>query len=554
MNRNLIAKGIAIAFMGGHMLMASAAETNDVSSKWGPYIDLEGKLGTKRNIGEADIFLPFAQDSRTLYFANVRARIDDDHDNEGSIGVGVRHMLENDWNIGAYGFVDHRRTNYDNTFNQTTVGFEALGRDVDLRANIYTPFGNDSRTLSTSDAGSVSGGSLFVTTTVQEERALPGFDVEAGWRLPLFDAEDTRQVRVYLAGYRFSDDGLEVRGTRVRAEYMLAAFGDAWKGAQLTLGAEYQDDNARGGQSFVGARLRIPFGSTGASSQHLNAQERRMLAPIERDVDIVSRVHSRTLGTEKATTTSSGQNLVALASDQTADLPAAIAAAGANSTVVLSGAFSTGAETILQQGQTVMGSGQLAVRTASGRTANVSLPGAEINMQIPGFFGVMATVQMADNSTLTGMTIRHLDPGGGGGGGANAVGVMADGVSNARILNNTVTSTTSGAAGAFGIRVQGGASDVIVGNNVVNVTQPSSNATAFQIVESSAQAYGNTLSATGLSPAHSHAVFLVGASANVVVLPGSTGNVLQGGGCTVNMFTGLSVVGTVHFTDGTTCP
>lgn len=257
--RTTIARHLAIAFLGSQILVAHAADTAD-AAKWGSYIDLEGKVGSKRNIGEANIFVPLAQDARSLFFANVRARFDDGHDNEGSLGLGARRMLDNGWNVGAYGFVDHRRTQYDNTFNQTTFGFEALGRDVDLRANVYTPFGTDARMLSSSETGTISGDSLFVTSTTQEERALPGFDVEAGWRLPLFDAEDTRQARVYLAGYRFSDDGLEVRGTRVRAEYMLAAFGGAWKGMQLTLGAEYQDDNARGDQSFIGARLRIPLG------------------------------------------------------------------------------------------------------------------------------------------------------------------------------------------------------------------------------------------------------------------------------------------------------
>ena len=544
MKRSAIARHLAVAFLGSQMLTAhaAAADTGN-TAKWGSYIDLEGKVGSKRNIGEANIFVPLAQDPRTLVFANVRARLDDDHDSEGSIGAGVRRMLENGWNIGAYGFVDHRRTQYDNTFNQTTFGFEALGRDLDLRANIYTPFGNDSRMLSSSSAGSVSGGSLFVTTTVQEERALPGFDVEAGWRLPLFDAEDTRQARVYLAGYHFSDDGLEVSGTRVRAEYMLAEFGGALKGMQLTLGAEYQDDNARGGQSFFGARLRIPLGAMASSAQRLNAQERRMLASIERDVDIVSQVKSRTL-TEKAMATADGQSVVGISSEQTsgADLQGALNTAGTNSTVILSGTFDTTSVTQLQSGQTVMGAGTLKVRTASGQEAVVTLPGATITSNVVGNVG---SVHMANDSTLTGMNIIHRDPSVFS---SNPIGIYVNGVNNVKILNNKI-SVNSTQGTAFGIRIEG-SNNVTVGNNVIVARHAAANAIALQFVGGSGTVYGNSLDA--LSPSHSYAMFFVDASGtNPQILSGSVDNVLVNGTCLNN---GGPVTGAVYFTNGTHCP
>ncbi|MDO9437304.1 inverse autotransporter beta domain-containing protein [Hydrogenophaga sp.] len=551
-HRLAIAASLSLAMTAS----AVAQDAANGAAKWGPHIDLEGRLGSKRHVGEASVFVPVLQDPNTLYFVNARARLDDDRDREGSLGIGARRMLDGGWNIGAYGFVDHRRTPSKNSFDQVTLGIEALGRDVDWRANLYTPIGKRDRTLSTTDAASFSGGSLWVTTTAREESALPGFDLEAGWRLPVFAAEDRRQVRAYVAGYRFADDGLKVQGARLRAEYLMAEFEGAWAGTQLALGAEVQHDRVRGSQSFVGVRLRIPLGSSqsGATSRRLNAQEHRMVAPVVRDVDVVTQVRSRTLAAEKASFTASGQRLIALTSAETtgAALPGEITAAGANSTVVLAGTFDTSAETYLQPGQTVMGAGSLAVRTDSGRATSVALPGAEIRMYMPGFFGVMATVNMADNSTLTGLTIRHLDPGGFAG--ANTIGVRADAVGNARILNNTVSSATSGAAGAFGIRVQGGSTGVIVANNVVSAQNVTSNAIALQVVEAQAQAVGNTLSAYGAAPANSYAVSLVGTSADVYLLPGSTGNRIQAGRCGLNIFPGFSVVGTMSFVDGTTCP
>nr|WP_187148333.1 inverse autotransporter beta domain-containing protein [Janthinobacterium sp. Marseille] len=532
---------------------AGAYAQNAGQEKWSTYLDLEGKVGSKRDIGEANLFIPVVQDARSLYFANVRARMANGGDFEGSLGGGMRHMLETGWNLGAYGFVDRRRTTYNNSYDQATLGVEALGRQFDWRANVYQPFGKKSTTLSSSNTGSVSGGSLFVTTTAQEERALPGFDIEAGWRLPVFDEEDTRQVRAYLAGYRFSDDGLKVQGTRVRAEYVMAEFSDTWKGAQLTIGAEYQDDNARGSQSFVALRLRIPLGNVASSAQRMTAQERRMTAPIVRDVDIVSQVGTRQIAHEKASTTAGGQAIVAISSETTtgASLPTEVALAGSNSTVVLAGTFNTTASTVLQDGQTLIGKGSLNVVTASGRTVTASLPGATIHSSFASFgFGTRATVAMANNSTISGMNIMSTDVAGVG---VNYRGINALGVNNVRILDNTVSlalniSPTSSAT-ALGVE---NSTNVIVGNNIASGYNQNSNAAALVVADSIVQVYNNRLSGQGATAAHSFGILLADyTGSSLTVLPNSTGNVILGGQCSIPVAT---PIGAVHMVDGTTCP
>lgn len=543
-------KQITIAAISAASMMAAHGAEQ---AKWGPYIDLEGKLGSKRNIGEANIFIPVVQDAQTLYFANVRARLDDDSDREGSLGGGVRHMHDSGWNFGAYGFVDHRRTTYNNSYNQATVGVEALGRDIDWRANVYQPFGTKSKTLSSSNDASVSGGSLFVTTTLQEERVLSGFDVETGWRLPLFDVEDARQVRAYLAGYHFSDDGFKVRGARVRAEYVLAELSDTWKGSQVTVGAEFQNDNARGSQSFIGLRLRIPLGKDASSTRSLNAQERRMMAPVVRDVDIVSQVGTRKLAPELATRTANGQTITAISSETTtgALLPGAVAAAGTNSTVVLSGTFDTTASTVLQNGQTLIGKGSLDVVTASGRTVTATLPGATINSSFAPFFaGTRATVVMANDSTIRGMNLVSTDVAGGG---VNYRGINVIGVSNVRILDNTVlvalNNTVSGSATALGVE---NSANVVIDNNAVVAYHQNSNAAALVVLDSSVQVSNNLLFGLGVTPSNSYGVLLAdNTGTSLTVLPGSTGNVILNGRCDIPL---LTPIGAVHMVDGTSCP
>lgn len=528
----LLAEGVV-----GITARAEAAE------KWAPYIDFEGRWGSERSVGETNLVLPMYQTDRSLYFANLRGRFAGDGDNEGSLGGGVRLMMENGWNLGTYGFWDRRRTEQGNTFNQATVGFEAIGRDFEWRANVYRPFGRRTKVIGESNTAEFAGGGLMVATTYLQERALPGFDVEAGWRLPVFEPEDERQFRVFLAGYRFEDEGVKIQGARVRGEFSLKPFRE-WDGTRLTFSAGYQNDNARHGQGFAGMRLRIPLGSSNSAATSLDEQERRMLMPVVRDVDVVTQMDTRT-EKELATGTADGRSLAAISSSDISGtlLSSAISGAGANSTVAVAGEFVDVQQIQLLPGQTVMGAGTLGVRLSSGRTTNVVLPGATITGAL---FGNRALVEMADNSTLQGMTVRHVHNVGF----SNPIAVLAGEVSGARILNNTIY-TESSSGTAFGIRLDR-SSNVIVGGNSIFAkhNDVTAYAVALQFVDSSGRAYENTVKAYGGS--QNYAVHLVDAYGTLPeILPGSTGNVNLGGICEVSS----PVVGaSLSFVDGTTCP
>jgi hypothetical protein len=341
--------------------------------KWGPWIDFEGKAGTKRNLGEADAFLPLAQSDDTLFFGNAKFRFDDRDSLEGNLGLGLRHMLDEGWNLGAYGYYDHRRSSNDESYHQLTFGAELLGRDVDFRANSYWPIGDKARDLggSQQSTAALNGAAVQVVTTgvTREERALRGFDAEVGWRLPVFEAEGPLDLRLYAGAFTFDDSDVEdVTGPRLRAEFSAYEVPYLWEGARLTLGAEWQHDAVRGGQAFASLRLRMPlqvFDTVEPS--RLSFQERRMTAPVVRDIDIVAQVRTEQLPTmiEMATARADGGSIAVLHSGSTAGaaLPGAIAAAGANSTVILSGGFNTTATVTLQAGQTLMGAGGLTVRT-----------------------------------------------------------------------------------------------------------------------------------------------------------------------------------------------
>lgn len=554
-------RGISFALLlsGSALLLTSvpaAAQQGEwqgpftVSPKWGPFLDVEGMVGTQRRIGELDLFVPLGQNEQTLLFADFRFKADDQNSLEGNLGLGARHMLPGGWNLGGYGYFDRRQSPNYNYFNQLTFGAEMLGTNFDFRANTYWPVGQTSASMGTTGGpttAAVSGSTLLVTTpqtTTSTEYALSGFDAEAGVRVPIFDTSGPYDLRFYAGGYRFSDGVTPViAGPRFRLEFTNYRIPELWGGTRLMTGVEYQYDDVRGSQGFASLRLRVPLQAE-ARRGSLNYQERRMTDPIVRDVDIVSQVQKIVTPsiTEAATTTASGQAITGISSATTtgANLPAAVTAAGVDSFVVLQGTFNTGAGVVdTRFNQTLMGAGQLAVRTASGRTVTATLPGATIAAT-----NASSAVTLQSGSSLIGMTITNAFSGGIGGRGV----LMADGAGSLTIRNNTITVTQSGNNGAIGLSGATGQSNTVISGNTITVigsgTAPTMTALFLNGAGgSSFTITGNTLSASGGTTNN-----MVNLS-SATIAAGSTGNVRGNGACA-----GAATSGSILFTNGTSCP
>lgn len=508
--------------------------------KWAPHIDIEAKPGSKRTLGEADLFLPLVQDERTLVFSNLRGRFDDSSSREGNIGLGWRQMQDRGWNLGAYGYFDRRRTGSDHYFNQVTLGAEALGPHWDFRANAYLPVGTRARDLGTVSTAAVSGASVQVTTLGQEERALKGFDAEIGWRTPLFDSEARRQLRLYLGGYRFSDAGVTVEGPRLRAELAMEELPWLGNDARLFLGAETQHDNARGDQSFISLRLRIPLGAGNTRANSLTSQERRMTAPVMRDVDIVTQNRVASTLVETATQTADGQAFTVLDSATTAGtaLPGAVAGLANNSTTLLSGTFNT-TDTIVLSGNKSLIAGNITVRTPSGYTAILNSPATISNSNDANTNIITAS----GNNTISGLTISGTRAGGSGSGIR-----VNDTAGNVSILNNTITMTQTGANTIFGIAANRQNQNIVVSGNTVTVVGAGQTAGGLILRgfngPASGTVSGNTLNVSG--GGNNYAVWVDNLT---TINAGSTGNVLVSGTCN-----GTTASGAVGFTNGSSCP
>lgn len=512
--------------------------------KWGPHLDFEGKAGTDRNLGETDLFIPLSQDDTTLFFTNLRARMDDNDSREGNFGLGVRHMLDSGWNLGGITYFDRRQSPMGNMFNQLTFGAEALSMDWDLRANAYVPVGRTSHDEDSLSTATVSGTSIIFRGG--EERSLGGFDAELGWRTPLFDEDAGQQLRLYGGGYRFSDEraGL-IAGPRGRLDLTFDEVPFLWQGSRFSLGAEVQHDDPRGTQSFASFRLRIPlqvFSNRQAVRRDLSPIEKRMTDPVIRDIDVVT--EAGTFGQAETATTMSGGTISVLdsASTTTANLATAVANAGANSTVILQGSFTgmNNAKITLQSGQTLMGSGTMVVKSPSGRTATVSMGAASISGTGQVASSVASLIQMANNSTLDNITLSNSANGGNG-----VATILVSGVSNVTIKNSTLTGSTTGNS-STPIFIESGASNItITGNTLSAVGGGSQRAAggAMMNVASNVTFSNNSVSA-------SNSTDLVSLFVRDVTNLSGSGNTRNSGNCV----TSGTNTGSVSFTDSTTCP
>lgn len=515
------------------------AQPAERAPKWGPHIDVEGKAGTKRSLGEADLFIPVAQDGATLLFTSLRTRMDDSDGLEGNFGLGLRHMLDSGWNLGTYAYFDRRKSELENYFSQVTLGVEALSLDWDLRANAYLPQGRRSHQVDALNTAEVSGTSVIFRGG--EERSLSGFDAEIGWRLPFFDSEAAQQLRLYAGGYRFTDDNdavPDVQGPRLRAEMVFDAVPGLWDGARLSLGAEWQHDDPRGSQGFLSARLRVPLQSFGKSASRLTPMERRMADPVVRDIDIVSQ--SGTFGApETVTQLASGTSFTVINSASTAgnDLDTTVAAAGNNSTVILAGTFQvTGGNKITMQNGQTLKAGTMTVRSPSGRLATLSTP-ATIN----GTGLTDTLVELPGNTTLQGLTIAGARSDGT----ALIVVNLQNTAANISILDNVITATHTGTGGTSAL-VAGNISNVTIsGNRITTNAASGQTGNALAITTgTTAVVKNNTLSVSGGLNNN----YLLLNSANIQA--GSSGNTAGSGNCNV-IAAGSGT--TVGFTNAANC-
>ena len=110
-------------------------------------------------------------DIKTLAFSQARFATATNADGSTTnLGLGIRHRPNDVSMVGANAFWDYRMTDYSDAHSRLGLGGEYLWKDFEFRNNWY---------MSITDTKNVT-----VNGTAYGERVVPGWDVEAGYRLP----------------------------------------------------------------------------------------------------------------------------------------------------------------------------------------------------------------------------------------------------------------------------------------------------------------------------------------------------------------------------------
>ena len=110
-------------------------------------------------------------DLKTLAFSQARfATATNAEGSTFNLGIGIRNRPDNFSMVGANAFWDYRMTDYSDAHSRLGLGGEYFWKDFELRNNWY---------MSITDEKDVT-----IKGVSYQERVVPGWDVEVGYRLP----------------------------------------------------------------------------------------------------------------------------------------------------------------------------------------------------------------------------------------------------------------------------------------------------------------------------------------------------------------------------------
>ncbi|MCP4126694.1 MAG: hypothetical protein GY753_06485, partial [Gammaproteobacteria bacterium] len=219
-------------------------------------------------IGVAGL-LPFHQTSSSLLYGDFRLTHSTADTHEFNAVLGRRFLTaDSNWILGGHLAYDRRRSRTGRNYNQLGVGFEALGKKYDFRANYYHP--TTDKTFLGYGGATYSGNNLTIHKMYEE--ALRGFDAEVGFNPSLISGMETR---FYLGGYHYKGDVADdATGVRLRAELKPRQ--------NMTVGLSFENDDLFGSKGML--EFRYSFGYSDKRARRTLTQ--RMTEFTRRDIDI----------------------------------------------------------------------------------------------------------------------------------------------------------------------------------------------------------------------------------------------------------------------------
>lgn len=196
-------------------------------------------------------FFPYLLSDANFFFADVRGFATTNSHGGGNLGLGYRRLYDdyNAWG-GASVWYDGDQTT-GKLFQQIGLSFEALIQRYELRSNVYLPVTSSQNINNSIYNPTIVGNQLLYTRVIGQGTAMRGFDVEAGYSIPV---RDRHIVRGFVGGYFFEGPSVNnVAGVRARVEAVI--------NNTVSAQALYTYDNLFGNNIMVGVSMQFPFGS-----------------------------------------------------------------------------------------------------------------------------------------------------------------------------------------------------------------------------------------------------------------------------------------------------
>lgn len=364
------------------------------------FTEFEGRWQSDQSLGALGLMLPLQPDATRTFFVDLNGSFVEAGIRQASFGAGYRFGIGGDWLLGLYGYYDYQHSRLGNDFHQLSLGAEALGPVFETRANLYLPLG-DGVAVGNAGQGVISDGALKFREI--RERARPGVDLEAGFKVPDISDDDT-QLKLFAGSYWYGGRNIsDMFGAKLRAELSFANVAGLPQGSTVSFGASATYDNEERFGGAVMARLRVPFGASESSAFDPATQAVRRASGIRTHVgltgdleDAVYEINGQTAGKAVAISSASGN---------AAAINALLQSAGYGALVLADGSIGLDGTLALQAGQTLLGGGgTLALRGASsGARGTLTHMGAAATLT--GYNPAQDVLTMASNSTVSSLAI-----------------------------------------------------------------------------------------------------------------------------------------------------
>jgi len=213
-------------------------------------------------------------DLKTLAFSQARfATATNAEGSTTNLGLGIRHRPNNVSMVGANAFWDYRMTDYSDAHSRLGLGGEYLWKDFEFRNNWY---------ISITDTKNVT-----VNGTAYGERVVPGWDVEAGYRLPN-KPELAFFVRGFNWDYKYTQDNSGLEGA-VSWQATPHVGLEAWVSNEISAASTTANSSLPGtDETFFGLRMNIT--GNPVKFEKANYKKNRitqMTQPVKRKYDVL---------------------------------------------------------------------------------------------------------------------------------------------------------------------------------------------------------------------------------------------------------------------------